>query len=303
MYIFIQMSTIKLITLTILISISSSANCCMNTYMRLRNGTIDYSEPGIRYWTVDLNAAELSKYAAELMVKYERSDSIEYLSDYAATAIYLGKYREAISIYHFIDSVSPGMYNTASNLGTAYELEGLNDSAYYWINRGIELNPLSHDGSEWIHLLILEYKMSGATELSGSVLNLDFGNGEIPENIHSYDVNEIARDIHYQLKERTLFVKPPDQIVGSMYYDLGNLHALQTTEPEYWWSILNYYDAAKTYGFESELMSKRIAYYDTSIKERASDKSSDKIPFWLILSGLGILSVLAFLIIIKRRRR
>jgi hypothetical protein len=165
------------------------------------------------------------------------------------------------------------MYNTASNLGTAYELEGLNDSAYYWINRGIELNPESHDGSEWIHLLILEYKMSGATQLSGSVLNLDFGNAAIPENIHDYDVNEIYRDIQYQLKERTLFVKPPDPIVGSMYYDLGNLNALQKTKPEGWWSILNYYDAAKTYGFESELMSKRIAYYESLLLNQLARRS------------------------------
>ncbi|MEM7391121.1 MAG: hypothetical protein AAF492_02140 [Verrucomicrobiota bacterium] len=58
-----------------------------------------------------------------------------------------------------MEAETPGRYNTAANLGTAYELSGDNRNALTWIREGIERNPKAHDGTEWLHAVILETKI------------------------------------------------------------------------------------------------------------------------------------------------
>jgi hypothetical protein len=69
------MRTIRFSFLTILLSVSAGAFSCLNTYVTLRNGMRDYSDPGIQYWKVELDLSELNNHADELMASYRRSDS------------------------------------------------------------------------------------------------------------------------------------------------------------------------------------------------------------------------------------
>jgi hypothetical protein len=71
-------------------------------------------------------------------------------SDYAAVLIHRGGALKAVEDEH------PGEYIVAANLGTAYELSGDMAQAHRWIGEGIVRNPGAHEGTEWLHLRILE---------------------------------------------------------------------------------------------------------------------------------------------------
>ncbi len=168
--------------------------------------------------------------------------------------IYLGEYKKAKSIYKQIELQSPNLYSTSSNLGTIYELIGQPDSALVWIQKSININPDSHDGSEWVHLKILEFKISNSNDYRQSILGLDFGSEGLPQNNNAYDLNVLLNHVKHQLRERTVFVKPKNKIVGNIYFDYGNMMALERDVE----TALESYKAAKEYGYSSELMDKRI---------------------------------------------
>jgi LPXTG-motif cell wall-anchored protein len=282
-----------------------SSMACLNEYHTLKNGLILYdteqSSVGIEYWKTEIDTAELIKESDKFLAAYHRSDSLEYYSDYAVTLTYLGELERAKSIYLEIEAKSPNLYNTAANLGTVYELLGQNDSALYWIEKGIELNPESHEGSEWIHVCILKHKLEYGDEANFSVLGLDFGENEMPENIHNYDLDEYAGDIIYQLKERTLFVKPPNQIVGSLYADLADIMFVRCPKERHHTWLRNYYQAAETYEFSSPSFEMHHQHLNDLIKERARDKTEEDSSQWPITIGL-ILLLLGAVIFIWRRK-
>lgn len=232
------------------------------------------------------------------MLAYRQSDSIAYYSDYGAALVYLGEFQKAKKIYEEIERLSPNLYTTASNLGTIYELIGKPKLALDWIKKSIELNPNSHKGSEWIHIKILEFKINNTTDYSKSILGFDFGNTEIPFNKNDYDLNELENHIRHQLSERSNFVKPENKIVGNIYFDLGNILA-QTLDVQ---SALESYEAAKEYGFETEILNQRIVAL-----EKLTTKATDQKNFidfvknnfiFLFWTGL-ILFILIIVLIIR----
>jgi tetratricopeptide (TPR) repeat protein len=279
---------------------------CLNEYHTLKNGMTlyetDYPAEGVEYWKAKLDIDRLKKKSVQLYDAYTRSDSLEYLSDYAVTLTYLGQLEMAKMFYLKIESIQPDLYNTAANLGTVYELLGQNDSALFWIKKGIELYPDSHEGSEWIHVKILEHKIMYGDSANVSVLGLDFGNEDRPKNIHNYDLRQLIEDIIYQLKERTLFVKPPNQIVGSLYADAAAINFILHPEEEHQLWIKNYYLAAKTYEFTSAPFEKQYSTLNDLIKERARDKSEKKSYLIIFLVIGGVILVGIIFVVIKRKK-
>lgn len=161
-------------------------------------------------------------------------------NNYAVALIHLGRLDEAVSVLLRLEKEFPGHYSVASNLGTAYDLMGQDVLALEWITKGIERNPDSHDGSEWLHIRILEAKLKMKDNpewlKTHSVSGLDFGAGNLPEKpsadrgasalptgnqgqplsfLKAYD------GLGYQLKERLQFVKPADPIVADLLMDYG----------------------------------------------------------------------------------
>lgn len=132
--------------------------------------------------------------------------------DYAVALIRLGRTAEAIAELEAIEAAQPGKYETAANLGTAYELAGKLEDAIVWIERGIERNPQSHEGTEWLHVAILKAKLKlrddPAWLRQHSVLD---GAGE-------RTAEEIVRAIDYQLGERLVFVSPENAAVCDLFY-------------------------------------------------------------------------------------
>ena len=162
-------------------------------------------------------------------------------NDLANALMHTGDAKGAVQILEEIEKTNPGLYQTASNLGTAYELAGENAKALEWIKKGIERNPKSHDSSEWIHVKILESKIAleHGAELpgDGSVLGLEFDHLTRPmlptilpsgNSGETLSLDQIEAGLKYQLRERLQFVKPPDLTVASLLFDLGNIIALKS---------------------------------------------------------------------------
>lgn len=161
-------------------------------------------------------------------------------NDLASALMHTGDPKTAIQILEEIERTNPGLYRTASNLGTAYELSGDPNKALEWIRKGIERNPESHAASEWLHVRILDKKTSGTKvsnwENDASLLGLNFSNSSKPmlpttfPNGNSGEpltLEQVEAGLKYQLHERLQFVKPPDEIVASLLFDLGNIIALK----------------------------------------------------------------------------
>ncbi|MDJ1500199.1 hypothetical protein [Xanthocytophaga agilis] len=207
----------------------------------------------------DLTDPDQIKRFKEDLVKldslWKNTHDIKAYSDYGVILMYLGRYKEAKNVFSTIEKIQPNLYATAANLGTAYELLGKNDSAYYWIQRGITLNPESHEGSEWLHLKILEVKLKGLSYLTSRfMLGTDLGNDSIPKSsIPKQKLLDLRYHISYQLQERMMFVKAPEPIVAFLLFQLGSMKAITDDVTEALYS----YNAAYRYGFRSELFVKR----------------------------------------------
>lgn len=238
---------------------------CINEYRTLLNGKVVMKEgdiliPSGRF--NDNNQPYLKDELYKAENRYKETGSIEDYSDWGALLVYNGNYTLAKSVFISIEAKEPGRYVTASNLGTVYELLGDNDSALYWIKKGYALNPESHQRSEWIHIKILEAKIKAnnnpAYYLTHSILNLDFGNDEIPANKNNMLLDTVRYHLLIQLNERMSFVKPKDMVVGQLLFDLGNICAI-TEDVK---SGYENFKLAKMYGYENVLMEKRMAVFN-----------------------------------------
>jgi len=289
----------KLSFILLLLIINKSGWSCINEYRALLDGSIVETGgfngvPAGIYDNVDKQ--HLLKLLYKSDSTYKASGKTEDYSDYGAMLVYNGVYDEAKEVFQNIEVSSPGLYATASNLGTVYELLGENDSAYFWISKAIKLNPNSHEGSEWIHLKILEAKIKskGIPDyfVTHSILSLNFGDKEKPENLSNIDLELLRTQLYYQLNERITFVKPKDLIVGQLLFDLGNINAI-TIDVK---AGIKAYELAKKYGYKSTILSKREKHFE-SLQSKAELK--DKVEGWLIdnLAAVGI-TVLICLILI-----
>ena len=117
---------------------------------------------------------------------------------------------------------------------------------------------------------------------------------------------ERLRDaIYYQLNERVSFIKPENDIVALLLFELGNLCIL-TADVEN--AILNY-KMAKSYGYENPVMDSRLAKYEAmqgeleaKYEEDGAEYSFDPLPLILSISG-GLIILAGAFFFIRRKRR
>lgn len=197
-------------------------------------------------------------------------------NDYAAALLHLGEIKPALAVLVRIEQANPGLYATATNLGTAYELAGKNEHALGWIRSGMRRNPKSHEGSEWVHAAILETKLAMARNpgwlRTRSVLGLDFGTGAVPRMPASFPRDNMGKPasagetelaIRIQMAERLQFVSPPDAIVGDLLFDYGNLLMLTDTME----NAAAIYELALRYGTpDATLAQQRLAHARSVLK-------------------------------------
>jgi tetratricopeptide (TPR) repeat protein len=193
------------------------------------------------------------------------SNSAYDRNDLAVALIHLGDPRRAITILEEIEREEPGRYQTASNLGTAYELAGDDVRALRWIAEGLRRNPTAHIGTEWLHVLILQAKLNVARDPrwleTHSILSMGFGSRLAPNKPYRYptgnegkplDAHMTGNGILYQMRERLQFVKPPEPVVGDILFDYANL--LWHSDPE---SAAAVYELAIRYGAPRSTLAKQ----------------------------------------------
>ncbi len=230
----------------------------------------------------------------------------QHESNKALELVHEKKFAEAIAIFEQIEKEHPGEYIIASNLGTAYELNGEPAKALHWIQEGIRRNPDSHYGSEWVHVKILEAKLAMLQDSrwleKHSVLDLDFGSGEAPAMPVSLadskdKQKKTFNSLEYQVEERFPFTSAPDPIFASLLFDLGNLAAFEMTVEH---SVAIQKLALTFQPTNADLVKRRIAYFDRIAQKTAFKKNMSTGLHVLIYVG-GSLALALWVISLKRR--
>ncbi len=159
-----------------------------------------------------------------MIIDYEANPSlhVSYAEriDYSAALLFARRYNDAVTILIQLEKDFPEKYATASNLGTAYELTGDIDKALEWIKTGMARNADSHEGTEWLHVAILETKLKLKADPAWLAKNsvLD-GSKSLPREVKE-------RALEYQLNERLYFIHENDLIMCDLMYQA----ALITTD-------------------------------------------------------------------------
>lgn len=292
---------------------SVPAFACLNgETLQLANGVMLYEDDDgfVPYGHQFGNTEDLYENLRSMDEGYKETRNLNYLSDKGLILIILGKYREAIELYEKIEKLEPGRYSTASNMGTAYELSGDNTKALQWIRKAVQINPNSHDGSEWIHINILKAKINGNHYITSEFLTgHDFGNGKIPvSELSGEELLLLKLQVYYQLNERISFVKPKDKIVALLLFDLANISYLMGEKED----ALETYAMAQDYGFSQPLLDERMRLCKQQVKAqqikrekqitKPQVKAKSTLPLTGILTSVTVVVLLILFFLLRKRK-
>ncbi len=302
---------ITIIAFAFFLNIDSLA-CINGESKELKDGTLLYEDDILiipRGHSLNSNE-ELSKALKRLDSLYRKTNNIEYLSDIGVVYIYLKQYDKAIELYLDIEKLSPNRYSTASNIGTAYELNGKNEEALKWIQKALKIDPNSHQGSEWIHFNILKAKVGGERFYNSKfLLNINFGNDSIPKSKYDNEkfnklLDSLRSQLYFQLNERLTFVKPKDKIVAQLMFDFGNILFLQNRYSD----AVETYTKAIEYGYSGELIENRMNKSRSLIKEikvehiDINSNNRQKVRFYIFIGISLFLIILLITVAISKTK-
>ncbi|WP_165823867.1 tetratricopeptide repeat protein [Pseudochryseolinea flava] len=285
-------------------SVNVALACLNGETLMLKDGFFVYEDyqgrvPHGHNYAFDTTA--LARELSALDSMYRLNKDLDYLSDKGLVLILMGKYDEAIQLYLKIEAMSPGRYSTASNIGTAYELYGNNVDALKWIRRAVQIDEASHDGSEWIHIKILEAKVDNVQRYASSLLlNTDFGSSASPvSNKSEKELNALANQLFYQLNERVSFVDAPDSLIAGLLFDLGNIEFIlgnyENAEDDY--------VQAQRYGMNKRLLNIRLGKLRGVLMAPARTIDNNVLHWREVAVGILASGALVFTIFKIRRRR
>ena len=265
----------KLLLPLVFLANTLPAGACINGETReLKDGTLLFADRVNEAQVPrghDFRRIDYAAVMARLEAGWRRTGNADYRSDMGVLLLLQQKYSEARDLYLAIERSRPGRYSTASNLGTVYELMGKNDSALHWIRRAVAINPRAHQGSEWIHVRLLEAKVAGIADPSTqALLDTDFGRGPRPQTTLSVDrLWALEKGLFYQLNERMSFLAPPDPVIGRLLFELGNLRWVGHQQ----YSVEELYAAARRYGYSDTLLDQRLLALRADILRAGGDSS------------------------------
>lgn len=260
-------------------------SACINDFGTNRHGRfvmpVGYAGERLKpYLVTPPDKSGLVEWSADVVANVRKAPNFFNLINLSAVLIRLGKLPEAVKLLQFVEQKYPGRYETASNMGTAYELMGRNEEALKWISEGVKRNPDDHYGTEWLHAEILKAKLGQlqAPAPGRSILNLDFGNDAMPKRPASlplrkdgkpHSLFDVGIALRYQLIERIKFVDAPDPMVAGMLLDWANLELLAGSVE----SADVLYDTALRYGSKELPTIKRRKAQVAQILKEAKTKS------------------------------
>lgn len=181
-----------------------------------------------RYWSLHAN---------HIIAKAVQRPNYATLTELGVLLVFQGQYTRAVNHFLMLERRYPGRYETATNLGTALELSGHDEPALRWIRIGIQRNPESHGGSEWLHVRILDAKIAAARDpaylASHSIAGVTFAPVRVPPVPQSMPAGnngapvlpwELDNALANQLLERVQFVSPKDPVVANLLLDWATLN-------------------------------------------------------------------------------
>ncbi|QEC40882.1 tetratricopeptide repeat protein [Pseudobacter ginsenosidimutans] len=216
---------------------SLSASACLNEYQRKEmpldknklhlHLLLHSKEDEMPYWWHGFDGESLhsledmaGKNIAELNYKQR--------SDYAVAQLKVGDKAKGLQILQDLYRSYPNEYNIVANLGTAYELNGDKTKALECLKKAVAINPLSHFGSEWIHVRILEEQLAATPDYK-KIINLNTGNFQdwLTDKTYRFPrpADSLKLQIAYQLHERIAFIAPPNAVIGQLVTDFGDIVA------------------------------------------------------------------------------
>jgi tetratricopeptide (TPR) repeat protein len=145
-----------------------------------------------------------------------KSNNDDIHTDLGAYMIYDGRYQAAIDYMHAYVKLKSSNYSFCSNIGVAHELVGNLDSALYFTQKGLDINPNSHGGSEWIHIKILEAEIAISKDKnwleSNSIFDFPIAKDSVPTVFpKDFDIKAFVYQCGDQLEERSFFVRKENQ--------------------------------------------------------------------------------------------
>jgi tetratricopeptide (TPR) repeat protein len=298
----------KLILIALLFTLQPTF-ACLNEIRVLLNGkiTISDEESPVPYGqNYHESRSKIETKLKEVYKDWIEKKNLDDYSDYGVLLVYLGEYEKALKVYENIEMIMPGLYTTAANIGTIYELLGKNELAYKWIEKAISIDSKSHYGSEWLHLKILQVKMNQKPLTTSFFLGTEFGNDVIPKSILEKDkLEKLKYQIYYQLDERVSFIKPKDEIVALLLFELGNICAITDDAT----SAYRVYKKAKEYGYNSELFERRFSFVEklqVSLDKKLKEQNRQKeylIDYKLLAIIITVIIFITVSILILRKRK
>lgn len=245
--------------LVVLVLISFKNFACLNWEIKTLKNKVEIYRDRAHQYVPRGHQFKIKDFPAlilDLEKGYEKTKDLDYLSDKGYVLIIQGKYDEALKLYLEIEKIKPNRYSTASNIGTLYELMGENQKAYEWIQKSIKINPNSHEGSEWLHLKILEAKIKKIQNPTGEFfIGTNFGSEIIPKtDLGDEKLAKLKDALYFQLNERITFIKPKDKIISILLFELGNIATIEGYDPQ---SATEVYELSEKYGFQRDLLYER----------------------------------------------
>lgn len=235
--------------LIFLLLVSAASSACINYYYGIdQQGDLH---------NIDVQLNPFNK-------NFNKEHSFMLLSDYSIGLMKLGKPKQALQILEALNKNLPNQAKVVSNLGTAYELNGELDSALKYIRLGIKLNSKDHEGSEWVHVKVLETKLKLLTQL-------DYLKTHSLLNLSGKQKNDsiVCSQIDIQIRERFPFSLGSDPIMASLLIDLAYCYANRKSV-EYAKAL--YQIAREYYGDKSKRLKTKINEMQNLISKYASIK-------------------------------
>jgi tetratricopeptide (TPR) repeat protein len=256
----------KLFIIAVLVLLFSwQSKACLNYYYFVnKEGNYYMSDTIIRAFNLNFNKERNLTKLKNSYSRLSREHDYRILSDYSVSLLKLGNVKTALELLIALEKAHPEEYNLAANLGTAFELNGMPDSALKYIRLAITINPSSHGNSEWVHEKVLETKLQIKDKpkylADHTVLQLT---GSQKKD------SMIRKQIELQVRERFPFCKGPDPIMASLLTDLGESYCEQLSV-EYGKAL--YQIAQKYYGDTTGALKEKIKEAQLYINKYADKK-------------------------------
>jgi hypothetical protein len=196
---------------------AAPALACINTF---RSPILEARESGNHKLVAEITSAAEEAHG--------KAATLENTNDLAVAWILTGRVPDGIALLRDLEKRQPGNAIVAANLGTALELTGAHEEALQWIRESVRRDPREHEGTEWVHVKILEARIALKSDPNWLRKNSVVGWREgqrfpLDERSRPRTAKDIRRAIDYQLRERTQFVTAPDEIIGDLYLTVGDI--------------------------------------------------------------------------------